>query len=303
MRWLTTFVVAACAAPAFAWDATGHELVVEIALKTCKPETAQKVRALLATATWTDVGGSKTKIHDYTNPAVGARFADDILPGNSQYGHNPYEDERFKDWHFIDLEVADYAKLMRQWPPAATDGTVVQGINDAIARIKGTSGVATYEKGKTEALLFLLHFVGDIHQPLHCADKHDRGGHAAMQGPRGKIVPHKVWDGEVTAFYHLRAANAGQLPETQEKALAKIDRAADDLLHSFGRGFSNAELSDADVLDWAKESYKYAYESIYRAPKPIRAITLKKWQTDARKRVTLAGLRLGRLLDQLEPSL
>lgn len=303
MRWLTTLAIAACAAPAFAWDASGHELVVEIALKTCKPETAKKVRDLLATATWTDVGGSKTKVHDYTNPAIGGRFADDILPGNSQYGRNPYEDERYKDWHFIDLEVRDYARTIRQWPPKTTDGTVIQGIGDAIARIKGTPGVRTYEGGKPEALMFLLHFVGDIHQPLHCADNHDRGGHAAMRGPKGRLIPHTVWDGEATTFYKLRAANAGQSPKAQQKALAKIDAAADDLLETFGRGFSDAQIDDMNVLDWAKESYQYAYANIYHAPKPIRAITLKRWQNDARQRVTLAGLRLGRLLDQLEPSL
>jgi hypothetical protein len=45
-------------------------------------------------------------------------------------------------------------------------------------------------------LKYVLHFVGDIHQPLHAADNHDRGGNCvslALGGPRNQNL-HSYWD-------------------------------------------------------------------------------------------------------------
>lgn len=51
---------------------------------------------------------------------------------------------------------------------------------------------------RAEALRFLIHFIGDLHQPLHCADNHDRGGNEVkvMIGRRHENL-HAVWDDNV----------------------------------------------------------------------------------------------------------
>jgi hypothetical protein len=53
---------------------------------------------------------------------------------------------------------------------------------------------------KSEALLFLIHFVADVHQPLHAADRNDKGGNGLMVRLGGKRLSlHQVWDQDVVA--------------------------------------------------------------------------------------------------------
>ena len=54
------------------------------------------------------------------------------------------------------------------------------------------------QPAKLEALRFLIHFVGDLHQPLHAADRHDKGGNSLIvfQGRRRSNL-HRVWDEDV----------------------------------------------------------------------------------------------------------
>ncbi len=300
LKKILTLSMLSCAIISHAWDASGHEVVAQIAISTCKPATLTKLKNLLSTAVWTVTQNSGAVVtHDFRNPLIAARFADDIL--NSQFGKNPYETKNYRTWHYIDLQYMDRSSIFANWPPTETDDTIVQGIDDAIAVIKNKPARG-FTKGKVEAMLFLLHFVGDIHQPLHCSDDYDKGGHRAMTTDSGgTIIPHKVWDGEATARYSLHAAGNSESAEQINDDLATIRSAATDLINTRASHFSQYQRTNFNRMAWVKESYKYACNNIFAAQQPLTQTTLDAWQEFGLERVTIAGLRLGRLLDALAP--
>ena len=108
-------------------------------------------------------------------------------------------------WHYVDVEIDGSNDLDQACnghptqPPKASDGPatdcVVDKINAFIAELKSPS---TSADEKRMALQFLLHFVGDVHQPLHASDDHDQGGNdkkvKATGIATGKL--HHYWDTE-----------------------------------------------------------------------------------------------------------
>jgi hypothetical protein len=103
-------------------------------------------------------------------------------------------------------------------------------------------------------LKFLVHFVGDVHQPLHCADDGDRGGNEKVvrfiapgsRSTRGrKIKLHALWD-------HL--IEVQPIEEPREFANA-LDRNITDV--------EKMAWSKGSAADWAWESYTIAHDVIY----------------------------------------
>ena len=140
------------------------------------------------------------------------------------------------------------------------------------------------------ALAFLVHFVGDLHQPLHAGDKADKGGNDAkadygIYGPP-RLNLHSIWDG-------LLAERAISSPP----ALVRRYPAA-----------TRARLAAGSVTDWSRESWddsRKAYAAAMGgdpcAPTPPRLkldeATIAGLVPLARDEVVKGGLRLARLLD------
>ena len=104
---------------------------------------------------------------------------------------------------------------------------------------------------RSEALRFLIHFLGDLHQPLHVSDNGDRGGNDTQVQffDRGSNL-HKVWDGEL-----IVAAGLGD----EEEYVAQLDAMMATLdLPGFERG---------TVVDWAMEGHAIAARSAYVIPR------------------------------------
>ena len=104
---------------------------------------------------------------------------------------------------------------------------------------------------RAEALKFLIHFVGDLHQPLHAIDNHDRGGNdvrvAALRGEDGRATNlHAAWD---TGVINLS-------PETEA---ARGDRLFADL---------SAHPVDVslDPVKWAEQSHEVGVRVVYKYP-------------------------------------
>jgi S1/P1 Nuclease len=106
------------------------------------------------------------------------------------------------------------------------------------------AGSGTLES-RREALMFLTHFVEDLHQPLHCSDNHDRGGNdVAVEFLGMPTNLHSLWDSGLLD-------NMG--PE-------------DRLLQSISSGLTPGtigKLSRGDVKDWAEESHHIAQTVVY----------------------------------------
>jgi len=142
--------------PAVAWGPEGHAIVAEIADHYLTPRAKKQVRRIL----------KKKKMSDF-DVAVWA----DIIRGDKEYealypgnGH----------WHYVDWDVfKHYDKSFKLTLP--DDG---QDVVDQILRWQEELAQSKVPPARRlDALRFLIHFVGDLHQPLHCAYRYgDMGG-------------------------------------------------------------------------------------------------------------------------------
>src|SRR5262249_5912256 len=156
------------------------------------------------------------------------------------------------------------------------------------------SDTSAAPRERNEALKWIVHLVGDIHQPLHSADNKDRGGNkvaVALEGvkTKGKAELHGVWDNElVAATLH---AKSRQQPPANIKALAQNAQA---LMATKGQGAPDS---------WADESHQLAHDVAYHytqfacAQVPSKIVVLDSgYQQEAERvihdRLLLAGARL-----------
>ena len=149
LRSLTLSAALACVlvAPAAAWGPEGHSIVAEIAQRRLSPEGAGLVATLLGR------GHSLASI---------ASWPDDIR------GERP---ETY-NWHFVDIPIAvpTYSKDRDCKPDSKKGDCIIL----ALGRIKEDLACGTGDK-RVEALKFAVHFLGDIHQPLHTVDEASGG--------------------------------------------------------------------------------------------------------------------------------
>ncbi len=160
-----------------------------------------------------------------------------------------------------------------------------------------------------DALRYLVHFVGDIHQPLHTISDADLGGNCERLNPPVDTAQnlHALWDGAIVNEIN-----------SDDKALASD---VDQQIRSFS-GFHRHRLARGNEDDWVWESHELAkriiYERLHIPIEPIefphtckdapRAITDFKPQIDreyienmkpiVRLQLAKAGLRLARLLNE-----
>jgi len=167
---LCTSVLGPCTA--WAWGSEGHRIVALIAADRLTPAARAGVADLLGP----DVRGAMEGV---------STWADEIR------GEHP-ETQR---WHFVDIEISsDGYDSARNCPEADCVVAQIRKDEHLLADTRLPRPV------RVEDLRFLIHFVGDIHQPLHCADHHDRGGNAVRVFIAGEETNlHAVWDTMVVA--------------------------------------------------------------------------------------------------------
>lgn len=171
-----TFVLAAgMFAPglALAWDKLGHALVASLAERQLSPKARAQIAQLLP---------------DQPEPrlAMIASWADEIR-GEPQYRETGA------------LHYVNFAGECRSDPPRdCPDGQCVMAAIDRYASVLGDTSKPLAERA--EALKFLVHFVGDVHQPLHSGHRNDRGGNQFQVNLLGEGTNlHRVWDHDVLA--------------------------------------------------------------------------------------------------------
>ena len=112
--------------------------------------------------------------------------------------------ERTRQWHFVDIELArpdlDQACFGHPRIPSGTSaslGPAQDCVVDKIEQFRSELGSPnTPPEEQIVALKFLLHFVGDLHQPLHASDDHDTGGNDKRVSAPGITAGnlHHFWD-------------------------------------------------------------------------------------------------------------
>ncbi|MDP4239022.1 MAG: S1/P1 nuclease [Bacteroidota bacterium] len=150
-----------------AYDAVGHRIIADIAYNNLTNSAKGKVDKVL---------GKRGMVYEAT-------WADEVRSDN-RYAYS-YQ------WHFQDLDDnMTSADLKKLWDnPTAEGQHLFFAIDSMIVRLKK-------DKNDTEALKFLVHFVGDLHQPMHLGRKDDKGGNKVDFNWFGrKTNLHAVWDG------------------------------------------------------------------------------------------------------------
>jgi hypothetical protein len=251
------------AIPASAWGPEGHEVVAHLAALNLSAKAKEQVAALL--------GGEAE-----ASMAIASNWADEIRDARPQTS----------DWHFVNLEIDGD---MRYQPArdCPQDNCAVGQILRNEALLKTGPPAAD----KAEALKFLIHLVGDIHQPLHACENHDRGGNSVRVSYRGgkAISLHHFWDDDMVFSLGKDPAIVAQ----------GIDAALD--------GAQKAALMAPGAPSaWAETSAQIARTVIYLQTKgrPNTLLQDQQVMQDAgisRLQLARAGFALAGLLNRLFP--
>jgi len=201
---------------ALAWGPEGHSAVARIAAQNLTPQARDKIQALLT---------------PHETLAVISSWADDVRNDHPETG----------PWHYIDIPLAASAIDMARECPSGN--CVVQKIEDFEAVLKDKSAS---EASRREALEFVVHYVGDLHQPLHCSDNNDKGGNMVQVIFFGRPDNlHAVWD---SGIIRREKQWGDQLATTLNQRITPEQKKA------WARG---------SVQDWALESHAVAVKVVY----------------------------------------
>jgi hypothetical protein len=268
--------------PAYAWGDLGHRVTALIAYRHLNPDARSRLDSLLASdpdpltasdfasrATWAD---KFSATHHETTP-----------------------------WHFMNNEIdsPDAKAACYGFQPLAEGVVASAGPAKSciVAKIEQFSAElrdpATTPNEKVLALKFLIHFMGDLHQPLHVADHDDRGGNCIRLSPSpdGDVTNlHLFWD--ITTVRAL-GADATTIAAALDKEITARDAKA------WRRG---------DVRTWARETFELAKRDAYHLPSlptcgtPDATIALSPdyevtAQVDAAGQLKKAGIRLASVLN------
>ena len=275
------------------WGAGGHMMVAQIAFKRLNPKARLKATELLAISIEPVEVTAQSK--DFVNAA---HWADDLRPFA--------EFDSFKALHFIDQPFTTDGTAM---PPGIPEpDNIVKALEDNVNILK----TSTNKKSQAQALRFIIHFVGDIHQPLHCATRvdsahrdGDRGGNLVSikipetGGALKTTNLHSYWDGGIGSF-PKSGANFAPPPLSQIPAAAARVMA--------GNPATNPALKLDDPFNfsaWAAESLALAKSTAYKdmksGVKPSAAYNAASLKV-VRQRVAWGGYRLAALLNAIWPN-
>jgi hypothetical protein len=250
---------------AFAWGPTGHRVVGMIAERHLEPVVGLKVYKLLK-------GSSLARV---------ANWPDEIKsdPATYQYTFN---------WHYTDWKDGDESH-----DEANSSGKLLTSIREQLLVLKDEK---TSDDKKIFALKFLVHLVGDLHQPLHVGNGLDRGGNTCMvlfHNQRTNL--HALWDEgliDFTKLSYTELANFVSHSRTREE------------IESWRGG---------EIIEWANESrqlrlsvYPPEQQKYCRTGSSVESADMPKlgyeysykFMPVLEKRLFQAGLRLGRLLNE-----
>ena len=285
LRWCWLLCFCVCG-PARAWGDAGHEIIARVADRYLQPQVRSKIKAMLDG----DTSGLTA-----TDLASEATWADKFRDSDRSDTRVHYLQTR--EWHFVNIELADgdVAAACFGHPalPAGTAASagparacVIDKIDQFAAELRDPN---TAPQERLLALQFLLHFVGDVHQPLHAGDDHDKGGNEKSVSAAGFTAGnlHHFWDNEFVRRLGARPAPV---------AAALIRRISPS---------QRARWSTGTPTDWARETFTVAQTHAYGRLPPAGPDGSYKvtpaYVADATSTVSLqlrkAGVRLASVLN------
>ncbi len=263
--------------PLGAWGRVGHQTIAYIAQDHLTPAAQKAVREILGPD------------QDLASVSI---WADAIVRMRPETA----------PWHFFNLNV-------RQSQGEYDIADVCRNHDCVVDQIEKDYGVLAQRfsplREKREALKFLVHFVGDVHQPLHCADDNDRGGNEKWfryHGPSGRswhatwVNLHGFWD---NLLEPKAKENSRRFAYWLEKKISSEDKKT---------------WAQGKPSDWAYESFSIARDDIYNELPDGPLLEKNRWGQDlpedyysgkmrgiVDRQLEKAGIRLAYLLNNLFP--
>lgn len=261
---------------ALPWGATGHRVVGEIAELYLTKKAYKNIQFILK-------GESLARA---------ANWPDEIKSEPETYSHT-------YNWHYT-----EWPENNEQHDHEHNGGKLIPAIDDNLKVLKNPKST---QSEKAFALRFVVHLIGDIHQPLHVGNGLDQGGNACkvvFQGINSNL--HRVWDEDMINFTKLSFTEMTKfiLDTTTKNDVQKIQ--------------------SGTPLDWARESKElrnlvypseitptpdqsYAYKNYCRIDSevPIHLMPILGYQYSYKfmpiveRRLKEAGMRLAKLLNEV----
>jgi len=238
-----------------AWGPQGHSIIAEIAQERLKPQVWQAIQQEFSIKHLADV----------------ANWADQIKSKRKET----------RPWHYANIMAGEFLYLKRRDCP--TGNCVTEKVLEFTsklqdAKIKG--------RPRKEAFKYLVHFVGDIHQPLHLGNAEDRGGNTInvlIHGERTNL--HAVWDHDLIrikgkSLVKYAAKLSGDIRQKNARAWVK-----------------------SDVVGWVNESRKLALRQGYPLELNGRGELSRRYleagEETVERQFQRAGVRLAYLLNRI----
>lgn len=242
----------------YAWGITGHRVIAEIAERHLNSKALKKIQGLLGN----------------TPMAYYANWPDEIKSDTLKTWQKTFQ------WHYIDfpegLSFQDFSYKLKNYP--------TENLYSAIQKCQGTIKDKTAsEKDKKIALVFLIHIMGDLEQPLHVGREEDLGGNKIkIQWFSKPTNLHALWDSKLIDYYKYSYTEYASVLDVCSKK-------------------QNQTLAEGSLEDWIYDSYllstriyselgsykEFGYEYAYYNKGILETQLLK------------GGLRLAKLLNTL----
>lgn len=203
--WTTATLVLAAAAPAYPWGREGHAAMALAAEQSLSAEARSHVAKILGSDDMASIASWMDDVRAAYFHAGPLGSDPEALKFNAEFPHNG-------EWHYVDMALG--AKAYTLDAPTANPHDVVHMAEEAIRVLEGGGDKRITQR---EALCMLVHFVGDMHQPLHVGNgffsigadgaatlvtdpaataglPNDKGGNALFFGPGRYDELHAYWD-------------------------------------------------------------------------------------------------------------
>ena len=187
-----------------------------------------------------------------------------------------------RSWHYINLPDSEQNTYKATCPE---NGCLISSFHEQIEILKDESSSA---RQKQEALWFVGHFVGDIHQPMHVGFPEDRGGndHLLEFADGRKTNMHSLWDGQI--IEHMESLHG------QNYLSINVSKKINELL--------NSDHSH-EIESWAQESRDLAMKkSVGYKNNQLKIVTNKYMESHfdiIEERIALGAIRLSETLNRL----
>lgn len=236
---------------AFAWGQNGHRVVGHVAEQHLSRKAQKRIMKLLEDNSLAEV----------------SVWMDEIRSDNA-YDHT-------HDWHWVSIPY----KVKYEDTEKNPHGDIVMKIEELVGALKAGGLSPEIEQ---EYIKYLVHLVGDLHQPMHVGTGEDAGGNKVrVEWFREKSNLHRVWDTDMIESKNLSYTELADFLDRPEKKQVR-------------------EWQSSSVRDWAYESSNYLPEA-YQIPEDGRLGYQYMYEhfDTVEKRLLQAGVRLAGLLNEI----